>query len=337
MDGYFKIVNPVWTRVLGYSTSELLAQPCIDFVHPDDRQATRAEAERLSNGLQSVHFRNRYRCKDGSYRWLAWTATPAMAEGLIYAGARDVTNAVRAEEVERQLARQQLSRIREAIRSDALTMVFQPIVSVPGGQVLGWEALARFAMPPNRAPDRWFEEASVVGLRQQLELRAVRDALAVARGLHNGHFVSVNASPETLLSPRFAALAREVGSGRLVVEVTEDALGDDNGQLRHAVDDLRSAGVRFAIDDAGAGFSRLRQIVQLMPEFLKLDVSLTRGIDSDPVKRSLASALVKFAGEIGAVLIAEGVETARELELLGELGVDEAQGFLLGKPVTLRT
>src|SRR5438132_13097546 len=173
-------------------------------------------------------------------------------------------------------------------------MVYQPIVRVPGGEVLGWEALARFAMMPNRAPDRWFEEAALVGLREQLELRAVRDALAVARKLHNGHFISVNASPETLQSPRFAALAREAGGGRLVVEVAEPTVVEDYGRLRHAVDDLRSSGVRVAIDDAGAGFASLKQIVQLAPEFIKLDLALTRGIDRDPVKRALAAALVKF-------------------------------------------
>jgi len=243
---------------------------------------------------------------------------------------------VRLEEVSRQLARQQQSRIRAAIRSDALTMVFQPIVRVPGGEVVGWEALARFAMLPNRAPDRWFEEAAVVGLRPQLEIRTARDAIAVARGLKGDQFISVNASPETLESPRFAALAREVGQGRLVVEIPERDLAGDTVRLRHAIADLRSSGVRVAIDDAGAGYASLKHIAQLVPDFIKLDLALTRDIDRDPVKRALASAMVRFARDLGAVLIAEGVETARELALLGDLGVSEAQGFLLGKPVSMR-
>ena len=336
VDGYFKSISVAWTRLLGYTDSELLAQPYLELVHPDDRAATVAEADKLYRGHQTVRFHNRYRCKDGSYRWLAWNATPSTGDGLIYAAARDVTESVRLEEVSRQLARQQQSRIRAAIRSDALTMVFQPIVRVPGGEVVGWEALARFAMLPNRAPDRWFEEAAVVGLRPQLEIRTARDAIAVARGLKGDQFISVNASPETLESPRFAALAREVGQGRLVVEIPERDLAGDTVRLRHAIADLRSSGVRVAIDDAGAGYASLKHIAQLVPDFIKLDLALTRDIDRDPVKRALASAMVRFARDLGAVLIAEGVETARELALLGDLGVSEAQGFLLGKPVSMR-
>src|SRR5438105_3533339 len=255
VDGYFKSISVAWTRLLGYTDSELLAQPYLELVHPDDRAATVAEADKLSRGHQTVRFHNRYRCKDGSYRWLAWNATPSTGDGLIYAAARDVTESVRLEEVSRQLARQQQSRIRAAIRSDALTMVFQPIVRVPGGEVVGWEALARFAMLPNRAPDRWFEEAAVVGLRPQLEIRTARDAIAVARGLKGDQVISVNASPETLESPRFAALAREVGQGRLVVAIPERDRAGDTGRLRHAIADLRSSG---AIGDICASGQRYR-------------------------------------------------------------------------------
>ncbi len=87
-DGYFKKLNPAWERNLGFTRAELLAKPFIEFVHPDDRPATIAEAGKLASGRDVIHFENRYICKDGSYKWLAWTATQSAPEKLIYASAR---------------------------------------------------------------------------------------------------------------------------------------------------------------------------------------------------------------------------------------------------------
>jgi PAS domain S-box-containing protein len=97
-DGYFKMLNPAWEKVLGYSIDELCAKPYLDLVHPDDRDKATDEALELRGGQTVFHFRNRYRCKDGAYRWLSWIATPSPAHGLIYASARDVTNIVRMEQ-----------------------------------------------------------------------------------------------------------------------------------------------------------------------------------------------------------------------------------------------
>jgi PAS domain S-box-containing protein len=92
MDGYFKRLNPAWERTLGYPMAELLAHPWLDFVHPDDRAATIAEGEKLAHGAIALDFENRYRCRDGSYRWLAWRCVPVVSEGMIYAVARDCTD-----------------------------------------------------------------------------------------------------------------------------------------------------------------------------------------------------------------------------------------------------
>ncbi|MHC4402195.1 MAG: SpoIIE family protein phosphatase [Planctomycetota bacterium] len=97
VDGYFKCINPAFERTLGYTRDELLSRTFLEFVHPDDRAATLNELDRLAEGMPTVHFENRYRCKDGSYRWLAWTSTPKGANGLIYAAALDVTDHKRAE------------------------------------------------------------------------------------------------------------------------------------------------------------------------------------------------------------------------------------------------
>jgi PAS domain S-box-containing protein len=98
-DGFFKHLNPAWTQTLGFTDAELMARPFLDFVHPDDRVATIAVVEDLARGATIIHFRNRYECRDGTYRWLDWTAIPAVSAGLIYAVGRDVTQEVRAEAV----------------------------------------------------------------------------------------------------------------------------------------------------------------------------------------------------------------------------------------------
>ncbi len=90
-DGYFKLLNPVWERVLGYSLAELYERPFLDFVHPDDRETTIAEAQRLAEGNLTIRFENRYRCADGSYRWLLWNAVALPEAQKIYAAASDIT------------------------------------------------------------------------------------------------------------------------------------------------------------------------------------------------------------------------------------------------------
>jgi PAS domain S-box-containing protein len=90
-DGYFKDLNPAWEKTLGYTKAELLATPFIEFIHPDDREATLAEAEKVSGGKRLIAFENRYRCKDGSYRWFQWSVTPVIEDRVMYGVARNVT------------------------------------------------------------------------------------------------------------------------------------------------------------------------------------------------------------------------------------------------------
>ena len=102
VDGYFKHLNPVWEKMLGFSRRELLTRPYLEFVHPDDRAVTAAEAQKLATGEPLVTFENRYRCKDGSYKWLLWNARPVSRQGLIYAAARDITDRKQAETEQRE-------------------------------------------------------------------------------------------------------------------------------------------------------------------------------------------------------------------------------------------
>ena len=217
-----------------------------------------------------------------------------------------------------------------------LQMVYQPIVDLATGSVVGAEALARFnaavADEPARGPDAWFGEADAVGRGTELELLAIELAVAGIDALPAGAYLSMNVSPHTILSGELDACLGSVPPGRLVLELTEHAPIEEYADLVCALERLRQAGLRLAIDDAGSGYASFRHILQLRPDIIKLDQSLIRDIDLDPGRRALAMALITFAGETGSRIVAEGVETERELAVLRALGVTTAQGYLLGRP-----
>jgi EAL domain-containing protein (putative c-di-GMP-specific phosphodiesterase class I)/GAF domain-containing protein len=223
-------------------------------------------------------------------------------------------------------------RVRSVLEPGRIRPAFQPLVDRATGTVVGVEALARFDAQPRRGPELWFAEASEVGLGPRLERAVVRAAVAQLAAVPAGAFLAVNISPETAWADGLDEILAEAALDRVVLELTEHARVDDYGALADALAPLRDAGLRVAVDDAGAGFASLRHILRLAPEFIKLDLSLTRGIDADPVRAALAASLVVFAEKIGALLVAEGVETAGECDALLELGVTHGQGFHLGRP-----
>jgi EAL domain-containing protein (putative c-di-GMP-specific phosphodiesterase class I) len=225
-----------------------------------------------------------------------------------------------------------LTRVRMAFEYRRLVAVYQPIVDLRTGATRGYEALSRFQLDPLRPPDQWFAEADAAGLGPELEMHAIRSAIKSRHRLPAGTYLSVNVSPKTLLSQGFAALLQSLDGEPLVVEVTEHSAVEDYDELKRAIDQFRARGVRLAIDDLGTGFASFMHIVKLLPEFMKLDLSLTRDIEADAVKQALTAALVGFASQIGAHLIAEGVETVEEMQTLKALGVECAQGYYLGAP-----
>lgn len=227
--------------------------------------------------------------------------------------------------------RAQRQRVEEAIGGGLVT-VYQPIFDLRSGTAVGVEALARFPTAPEVSPEVWFSDAAEVGLLLDLELSAARRALDDIRRLPPEAFMSLNMSPETALSPRFEEIVAAVPLSRIVIEITEHAAVADYDALAEALRKRRAEGARLAIDDTGAGFASLHHILRLEPELIKLDISLIRGIDVDRYRRALASALISFASEIGAAIVAEGIETEDELGTLRELGVDFGQGFYLARP-----
>jgi EAL domain-containing protein (putative c-di-GMP-specific phosphodiesterase class I) len=243
-----------------------------------------------------------------------------------------VTEQLEQEEMEAESRRVVSERIRDLLSPGRFQMVFQPIVELNSRTPIGVEALTRFAPEPRRTPDQWFEEAWSVGLGVELELAAARAARSVLPSLPTDSFLSINVSPETAISPKLLLLLIEQPCKRLVLELTEHSHVTDYEPLRAALDRIRRLGVRIAIDDVGTGYSGLRQLLELRPDILKLDQSITRGIDVDPTRRSLATSVANFAREMELTLVAEGVETPVEADVLAGLGVGLGQGYLFGRP-----
>lgn len=240
-------------------------------------------------------------------------------------------------EIESQIAADRRhSALREKIVAqlarNTLTIVHQPIHSLATGSPIGVECLARFPDSAERGPDHWFVEAAEVGLGVELEMLAVRAAFATLPFVPLGHYAAINVSPETVLSGALEEVISSALPARLVIEVTEHNRVHDYATLRTALNRIRPF-ARIAIDDVGAGYSGLRHIVDLEPDVLKLDMSLTRHIDRDSARRALAQAMVVFARDIGCTLVAEGVETLEERDCLAELGVQSAQGYFYSPPM----
>jgi EAL domain-containing protein (putative c-di-GMP-specific phosphodiesterase class I)/CheY-like chemotaxis protein len=226
-----------------------------------------------------------------------------------------------------------VDRIQQALQTPgALNLVFQPIFDLRTRAVVGAEALSRFTIAPPRPPDAWFRDAVEVGMANLLECAAAGSALAGQPRLPRGAYLAINLSPATIVDPLFAGLFSGAPVDRVVVEITEHARVDDYDLLAQSLRPHRERGLRLAVDDAGSGYAGLRHIIRLAPDILKLDIDLTRGIGEDRARRAMAAALITFAEEMGLTIVAEGIETAQELETLKALGVPCGQGYLLGRP-----
>lgn len=215
--------------------------------------------------------------------------------------------------------------------ADELEIVFQPIVDLNQLACVGYEALARF--PDGRPPDVWFAEARAVGLDKVLEMAALWRAVETFSG---GGSLSVNLSPATAVSREFADfVARYPADIDLTIELTEHAAVADYPTLIGALAPMRRSGVQVAVDDAGSGVSSMRHVLAIAPDIIKLDCSLVSGIDSDNGRRALAASLEQFAEQVGAVVLAEGIERHEEWEVCQELGIRLGQGFYFGRPCPL--
>lgn len=280
--------------------------------------------------------------KDGSVIGMFCCQSPAPNKSL---NERDVQVMkvfadIAAKQIERDLDAEKAiaekrGRLSGLIAERQFGFVFQPIWDFHVSRPTGFEVLCRFKPQPYRSPDKWFREADEAGFGTELEVAVFAGALATLAAFPPDVSLAINASPATILGGALDGLVDGHDTSRIVIEITEHAPVADYVRLRDKVDAMRARGLRLAIDDAGAGYSSLQHIVSLRPDVIKLDMSLTRAVDVDPARRALAAALVFFARETRSVIVAEGIETASELDTLRRLDVSKGQGYFLSRPLDL--
>jgi EAL domain-containing protein (putative c-di-GMP-specific phosphodiesterase class I) len=235
------------------------------------------------------------------------------------------------EQREREQLRDDIMRL---IENEGVDVAYQPILDVRGEHCLGIEALARFPEPFG-APDLTLAASRTVGLSLELERQVVTQAWKMIPLLAPGQFLALNVSPDALLELAHRANLRDdLPLGQVVVEITEHAVIDCYAELHAELMPLRERGLRIAVDDAGAGYASLRHVLELRPDFIKVDRSLIHGIADDHARRVAVSAFLSLALDIGSLVIGEGVERPVDLAVVRELGLHAVQGFLLAQPTS---
>jgi EAL domain-containing protein (putative c-di-GMP-specific phosphodiesterase class I) len=212
---------------------------------------------------------------------------------------------------------------------------YHPIVYADTEDIFGYEALARGAMRSLRSPEVMFEVAEEADLIWELSRLCRSKALeGLDSRLKGDELLFINVDPHDFNDPTFTP--QEVTHpNRVVLEITERTAIKDYPKFRERLSEFRKLGFRFAVDDAGSGYAGLGSIANLEPDFIKLDISLINGIDSNFIKQNLVETMVKFATDHGAMVIAEGVERAEEFMAVRSLGVHLVQGFFLHKPAQM--
>jgi EAL domain-containing protein (putative c-di-GMP-specific phosphodiesterase class I) len=215
---------------------------------------------------------------------------------------------------------------------DKLWVASQPIVSWAGRQIFAYETLLRTDEPTLRSPLDFFDAAERLGRAPELG-RIIRGHVAKIMK-HADAPVFVNLHPSDLEDAELYADdgALTPYAKNVVLEITERAALDRIHELQQRVTRLRGLGYRIAIDDLGAGYAGLTSFAQLEPEVVKVDMSLVRGIDSSAVKQKLVRSIIALCTELGIHLIAEGIETPAERDMLVTLGGDLCQGYLFARP-----
>lgn len=233
-----------------------------------------------------------------------------------------------------------LNELLETLINKRLRVQFQPIIHLPSAQVYGYEALIR--VPQGgvlKRPGMMFGTADKARLVSWVDVACQETCFAEAgaNGVTDYLFINMDAEGlaylhlgERSLADRASEYA--IAPTRIVLEITERQAVDDFPRLTRYIEELRQQGFKVAIDDVGAGYSSLHTIADLRPEFVKIDRSLVRSIESNGSRRALLRTLAQYAAHIGTSIIAEGIETPDELATVIEAGVEYAQGYLLGKP-----
>ena len=267
-------------------------------------------------------------CRDDSVR----------IERLVYDGLERALSDSYTRETDTAAAR--IARLLDIIvREDVRTLV-HPVFDLDSMDVIGYEALSRGPEGSEfERPDKLFSVAYDSNLVLRLERLCRKRALQAAAGMAEDRLLFVNVEPEAIADPQLrdivtSALLEEAAlpNSRVVLEITERAAITDFCAFRATLEYVRALGFAVAVDDAGAGYGSLQCLAEVRPEWLKIDLSLVRGVDSDAIRSALVESLVLLAERVGAKLIAEGIESEEELEAVRRLGVKYGQGFLLATP-----
>jgi EAL domain-containing protein (putative c-di-GMP-specific phosphodiesterase class I) len=216
----------------------------------------------------------------------------------------------------------------------SLWMAYQPIVSLAAHGPIAYEALMRSREPGFATPLPLIEYAERAGRMSEIG-RAVRELCAdAAANTPRGTMLFVNVHSQDLFDAELFSSSSPLASyaDNVVLEITERATLDEVGDVAARMRRLRSLGYRLAIDDLGAGYAGLSSIAMLEPDYVKLDMSLTRDLASSPLRQRLVTSMVDACRDTGMKLVAEGVETIHELAKLRELGCDLLQGYHFARP-----
>ncbi len=219
--------------------------------------------------------------------------------------------------------------LKSVLASASFHPVFQPVVDLESREIVGFEALTRF--DSGELPDRCFAGAWSAGLGPDLEIATLKASIAAAKKLPAGRWLGLNASPRLLADPGRLKATLGLVDRPLILEVTEHEVIEDYVAVREAIR-LLGPGVRVAVDDAGAGVANFGHIVDLRPDFVKLDIGLIRNVNTNLGRQAVVVGMSHYSRTAGCRLVAEGVETEAEAETLRRLGVDFGQGFLFGHP-----
>ncbi len=255
-------------------------------------------------------------------------------ERLIYRGIREAAAAARG--VEQRERSRKVSDLKQTLREGAVYVEYHPIVVTETKAIYGYEALARGALKGLRSPEVLFGVAEEANLIWELSRLCRQRAIEGMVRLEPHQLLFLNIDPHDFRDPTFRYLdPGELGVDhpeRIVLEITERTAITDYPKFQGYLKEFRDAGFRFAVDDAGSGYAGLGSIANLAPDFIKLDISLISGIDTNFMKQNLVETMVAFANDHGIQVIAEGVEREDEYETVKRLGVHLTQGFLFHQP-----
>ena len=225
-------------------------------------------------------------------------------------------------------------RIEGVLGGDAVTIFQQPIHSLKTGQPVGVECLARFPDVNKRGPGAWFDDAETAGLGEQLEMTAVRGALEISDSVPDGFVAFVKAPARIVLNGEMRAALATMDAANVIITLTQYLGETAHEELATQLEAIRPR-ARTAVDRVGIQYESLKMIAAIKPDYVKLDMALTRGIAIDAAARTMVAAIVSLTRSFGGNVVAEGIETEAEAAAMADLGVDYGQGYHFARPLPM--